>query len=76
MSPNAAEFAKYADYPVSYYTGTPNTSIPIYEIDIDGYKLPISLNYHASGIRVDQEATWVGLGWSLDAGSRISRTIN
>ncbi|WP_180908677.1 hypothetical protein, partial [Flavobacterium salmonis] len=33
-------------------------------------------NYHASGIRVDQEATWVGLGWSLDAGSRISRTIN
>ncbi|MFC5981235.1 hypothetical protein, partial [Flavobacterium salmonis] len=42
----------------------------------DGYKLPISLNYHASGIRVDQEATWVGLGWSLDAGSRISRTIN
>lgn len=76
MTPNAAELAKYADYPVSYYTGTPNTSIPLYEIDVDGFKLPISLNYHASGIRVDQEATWVGLGWSLDVGSRISRTAN
>lgn len=75
MTPNAAEFAKYGDYPVSYYTGTPSTSIPLYEIDLDGFKLPINLNYHASGIRVDQEATWVGLGWSLDVGSRISRTV-
>lgn len=76
LSPNAAEFAKYTDCPVSYYTGTPNINIPLYEIDVDGLKLPINLNYHASGIRVDQEATWVGLGWSLDVGSRISRSVN
>lgn len=75
MTPNAAELAKYADYPVSYYTGIPNTSVPLYEIEEDGFKLPITLNYHASGIRVDQEATWVGLGWSLDVESRISRTV-
>ncbi|MNQ38883.1 hypothetical protein D3C85_524770 [compost metagenome] len=75
LTPNAAEIAKYADYPISYYTGTPNTSIPLYEINVDGFKLPIGLNYHASGVRVDQEATWVGLGWSLDVGSRISRTV-
>ncbi len=76
MSPNAAELAKYADYPVSYYNGIPNTSIPLYEVNVDGFKLPITLDYHASGIRVDQEATWVGLGWALNVGSRISRTIN
>ncbi|WP_140487127.1 RHS repeat protein [Flavobacterium sp. GSA192] len=76
MSPNAAEFAKYGDIPVSHYTGVPNINIPLYEIDVDGLKLPISLNYHASGIKVDQEATWVGLGWSLNVGSRISRTTN
>jgi len=75
MTPNAAEFAKYADSPVSYYSGTPNISIPLYEIDADGFKLPIDLSYHGSGIRVDQEATWVGLGWSLNVGSRISRTV-
>ena len=75
MSPNAAELAKYADYPVTHYSGIPNINVPLYEIDMDGFKLPISLNYHASGIRVDQEATWVGLGWSLDVGSRISRSV-
>lgn len=75
MSPNAAELAKYADIPISYFTGTPNISVPLYEIEVDGLKLPISLNYHASGIKVDQEATWVGLGWSLDVGGRISRIV-
>jgi len=75
MTPNSAEFAKYGDNPVSYSTGTPNISIPLYEIDVDGFKLPIALNYHASGIRVDQEATWVGLGWTLNVGSRISRVV-
>ncbi|WP_428233170.1 hypothetical protein [Flavobacterium sp.] len=75
MTPEAAELAKYADSPVSYYSGTPSINVPLYEIDADGFKLPINLNYHASGIRADQEATWVGLGWSLDVGSRITRTV-
>lgn len=75
MTPNAAGLARYADHPVSYYTGTPNINIPLYEIDVDGFKLPITLDYHASGIRVDQEATWVGLGWTLSVGSTISRTV-
>jgi|GEM_PF-703790 len=75
MTPNAAQLAKYTDHPVSYYTGTANINIPLYEINVGDFKLPISLNYHPSGIRVDQEATWVGLGWSLDVGSRISRSV-
>ena len=75
MSPNAAALAMYADYPVSHYTGIPNISIPLYEIEVDGYKLPISLSYHSNGIKLAQEATWVGLGWTLNAGGAISRTI-
>ena len=74
-SPNAASLAMYADYPVSHYTGVPNIDIPLYEIQVDGFKLPISLSYHASGIKVGQEASWVGLGWALNAGGCISRTI-
>lgn len=55
MSPNASSLAIYADYPVSHYTGIPKINIPLTEIDFDGFKLPISLNYHASGIKVSQE---------------------
>lgn len=75
ISPNAASLAIYTDYPVSHYTGIPNISVPLYEVVIDGFKLPINLNYHSSGIKVDQEASWVGLGWNLDIGGQVSRSI-
>ena len=74
-SPESAAIDQVIETPVSYSTGTPNISIPLYEIDIKGVKVPISLNYTAGGVRVDQEATWVGLGWSLNYGGQISRTV-
>lgn len=75
MSPNASSLAMFTDYPVSHYTGVPNITVPLFEIDVDGFKLPIKLAYHASGIQVSQEASWVGLGWSLNLGGSISRSI-
>lgn len=75
MSPEAASMAVDVDYPVSLYTGVPNIDIPLYTVEVDGFQLPLNLKYHASGIRADQEASWVGLGWTLDVGARISRTI-
>lgn len=74
-SPEMAALGKYADIPISNHTGTPNISIPIYEINVDGYKLPISLSYHASGIKINEQASWVGLGWALNAGDMVSRTV-
>lgn len=74
-APNVSGLLQYVDCPVSYYTGTPEISIPLYEIDMQDVKIPITLNYHASGIRVSQEATWVGLGWSLECGGVVSRTV-
>lgn len=75
MSPESASMAVDVDYPVSLYTGVPNINIPLYTLEVDGFQLPLNLKYHASGIRADQEASWVGLGWMLDVGARISRTI-
>lgn len=74
-SPTVSGLVTQIDYPVSHYTGIPDISIPIYEIEAYGMKMPITLSYHASGIRLDQEASWVGLGWSLNVGGVISRTI-
>ncbi len=75
LSPTTAEFQKYGEYPVGHYTGVPNISIPLYTIKSGDIEVPITLSYHASGIRVDQEATWVGLGWTLNAGGNISTQV-
>ncbi len=74
-SPDVESLGRYGEYPVDYYHGLPNINIPLYNIVAGSLSLPISLSYHASGIKVDQEASRVGLGWSLNAGGIISRTI-
>lgn len=74
-SPTAFQFLKYDELPVSEYTGIPDISVPLYEIAVDGVRVPLELTYHAGGIRVNQEASWVGLGWDLSIGS-IVQIIN
>ena len=74
-TPNAAALGKYSDIPVSYYTGVPNIGIPIHTLKEGPLSLPISLSYHASGVKVGETASWVGLGWSLNAGGMIARTV-
>jgi hypothetical protein len=75
-SPNAASLGKYGNIPVSLYTGIPSISIPLYQLEHGSIKVPISISYHASGIKVNEEASRVGLGWALNgAGGVISRNI-
>ncbi len=74
-SPEASALGKYGEYPVSLYTGIPNISIPIWNIKTANLQLPINLSYHASGRKVEEVATNVGLGWTLNAGGVITRTV-
>ncbi|MGV3503460.1 MAG: hypothetical protein ACO1O1_07105 [Adhaeribacter sp.] len=74
-SPNAASLGKYGDIPVSYHTGVPDINIPVYHLKEGNLSLPVSLKYHSNGIKVSETASWVGLGWSLNAGGVISRTV-
>jgi len=75
ISPTAYEFLKYDQFPVSTYTGVPNISVPIYSFSVDNIEFPLTLQYHAGGIRVDQEASHVGLGWSMNIGT-IVQVVN
>ena len=75
LSPQAASLARYGEYPVSHATGIPDITIPIYEIKLGDFTLPISISYHASGIKVDDVASTVGLGWTLNAGGAVTRQI-
>ena len=74
-SPDASSLGKFADWPVSLYTGLPNIDIPIYELAGRTIKVPISIGYHASGIKVSETASSIGLGWTLNAGGVITRSV-
>lgn len=73
--PEVASFLKYGEYPVSYSTGIPDISLPIYTIKTRELSLPITLTYLSGGIKVTDEASWVGLGWVLNAGGAINCSI-
>jgi YD repeat-containing protein len=74
-SPEATAIAKYGAYPIGSYTGRPDITIPIYEIKVGTMSVPITLSYDATGIRVNDMASWVGQNWSLNAGGMISQMV-
>lgn len=75
-SPNVASLGKFGDYQVSHFTGLPDITIPIFEVKSGELTVPITLSYHASGVKPTDIASWVGLGWSLSAGGQMSVSIN
>lgn len=74
-SPNVAAFDRYGDYQVNLFSGIPSISIPIHEARSGSLAVPITLNYHAAGVKYTDQASWVGLGWSINAGGVVSRSI-
>jgi hypothetical protein len=54
---------------VDAFSGDFTYNIPL--LDVDGY--PINLSYH-SGVGMDQEASWCGLGWNINPGV-VNRNI-
>ncbi len=76
QSPNISTLGQFGDIPVSQFTGVPKISIPICKIEINGKSIPITLDYHTSGIRMEQKPGWIGAGWSLMAAGAIVRLQN
>lgn len=72
-TPNAASFSKFIDNPISLYSGTPDVSITLFNLKDGAINIPISLRYNTSGIKVNEEAGWVGLGWNLNVGGVITK---
>ena len=77
-TPEAATLGRFGenDFQVNKYTGAYSKSIPIYTIQGKELSLPISLNYNPNNVKVDNMPGWVGLGWSLNAGGSITRSVN
>jgi len=58
---------------MALYEGLPSISIPVYEVKCGSLSVPISLSYNYSGLQPLEDASWVGLGWNLNAGGVITR---
>src|SRR5579863_9746787 len=50
---------------VDVFSGDFKYDIPL--MDVGGY--PVNLSYHSGGCGMEDEASWVGMGWSLNPGS-------
>ena len=74
-SPEASAFQKYGETEANEYTGNPAISIPLYTLSYKGIEMPIALTYDGGGIKVAQEASWVGLGWNLNIGGCINYVV-
>lgn len=73
-SPRMQQLQKYADYPTTSFTGVLPISIPIHTIKEGDIELPISINYHASGVKPSDPDGMLGVGWTLSLGGYVNRT--
>jgi len=74
-APNAAAITKAAVLGTTKNTGAVNVNIPVVQLNGKKLNVAVSLNYASSGIKVDELASRVGMGWSLNAGGVITRII-
>lgn len=73
-SPEAASFEPVdATDMVNLATGDLSYVMPLLNVPSPEGGYPLALSYHA-GIALDQEASWVGLGWNINPGA-INRSV-
>lgn len=75
-SPEVANLGLYGQVPVSYYTGVPDISVPLYEVKVGNFSMPITASYHIGSVKPNQTPGPLGLGWNLIAGGYITRTVH
>ncbi|MBT1707600.1 hypothetical protein KK062_05170 [Fulvivirgaceae bacterium PWU5] len=74
-SPQAASLGKYAQFEVNMAYGVPNISVPLFTVSSGDITLPAQLSYHAGGNKVNDEGSWIGLGWSLSLEGAVTRSV-
>lgn len=75
ISKEASQFVKVNNIPMDLYAGKLDIEIPLYEIREGDITVPISLKYLSGGVKVDEEASVVGLNWVLSAGGSVNKMV-
>ncbi len=66
-TPNVSQMSRYDDMAINEYLGIPDISIPLCNMKLSDISIPLSLSYQATGIKVNQDASCVGIGWDLNS---------
>ncbi|MBQ6879841.1 MAG: RHS repeat protein, partial [Bacteroidales bacterium] len=74
-SPEPASVVKYAGVPFSHSSGLAEYDVPFHTLSGHELNIPIGLHYVSGGIRLDEIAGVAGLGWTLQAGGCVTRTV-
>ncbi|MDR2236615.1 MAG: RHS repeat protein [Chryseobacterium sp.] len=76
--PTSSSIESYIKYEASTALGVPSVDIPLYKLESDDKRFPItlSLSYHLYNSRSVMAPTEVGLGWTLFKGAIISKESN
>ena len=74
-SPDAYSFNKVGKLAMDLFNGKANINIPIYTLKIGRIDFPIGLSYNTGGIKQNEIASSVGLGWALSMPNSISKNI-
>ncbi|MBX7052564.1 MAG: hypothetical protein K1X54_11060 [Flavobacteriales bacterium] len=61
---------------IDYLTGTANINFPVYTLQGRTMEFPVSMNFNTASPKVNDIASWVGLGWSLNAGGAVTREVH
>lgn len=75
-SPDVATLGTYGTVPVSFFTGTPNITIPLYELKAGDFTFPITVSYHVGSVKANAQPGIIGLGWSLNTDGYITRSVH
>ncbi|MBO9573114.1 MAG: hypothetical protein J7497_13060, partial [Chitinophagaceae bacterium] len=78
VPPDAASLFKTLERPIGNFTGTVPVNFPLFSLKSGTLSADLSLSYNSTGgIKVEEAAGSVGLGFSLaDGGGRITQMIN
>ncbi|MFT3910918.1 MAG: hypothetical protein QM737_15980 [Ferruginibacter sp.] len=76
ISGNAMAASNFENTPINYYSGMPSISIPLFNYSQqNGLSLNMSLDYASGGIPVNSMPTTAGLGWAVNVGGSVVRTV-
>jgi hypothetical protein len=77
MASNAGAASKFMSDQVNLFTGQPDISVPVFSYrSNNGIGMSIGLHYTGTGgLRLNEQASSVGLGWYLSYGGSVTRVV-